>query len=347
MSHPSRIRILLAVPKADDPTSFYRAYGPLAGLGHHVDVRPMMPSSYSHATISMNDVVCLQRPADPSCLQIAEQAKICQVPLWVDFDDDNLAVPKSNPTYAAFYSRWDVKDTIVKCARLADVVTVSTEALRKKYSVYNKNTILIPNAIDERYLRIRELTIPKRKRDKVIAWRGGPGFEANIEEVVPSVIELAKKYPTWKFMFMGNEPIKITEHIKNYQFIPWIDNMLGYLQVICQIHATSWFNCVVPNDHSLARSHGPWLEANFAGSALLAKKMPEMTRPGCLNYETADEFKTRLEAIIKGEVDIEALHQESWQYILDNYTLSRTNVKRKEILEQLLSSGYKPQLICA
>lgn len=328
------LKILTVVPKADDATSFYRAYGPLADLRKHFDVTYMMPSSYSWATMAINDIVFMQRPADPNCLNIAAQAKMAGVPLWIDFDDDNLSVPKDNET-SAFFGQWNVKDTIIKCARMADVITVSTEFLRKKYSVYNKNVVLVPNAVDDRYIHVRTNVIPKRAKDKVIAWRGGPGFHKNIEMVYESIVELANKNDKWKFIFMGNEPYEITNKIKNYQFIPWQDFM-NYLQIGCQIHASSFFYCVTPNDHSLSRSHGPWLEASFFGSAMLSKKTPEMERPGCLNFETPQEFHEKLGAIMNKEVDVDKLANESWEYICDNYLLSKVNLKRKEVIEKLL-----------
>lgn len=291
-----------------------------------------LPNVYSWATMGVCDALFMQRPADPQCLQVANTAKLTGTPLWIDFDDDNLSVPESNETFE-FFGRWDVKDTIVKITRMADVVTVSTDFLKKKYSIYNKNVFVIPNAINERYLPIRN-TIPQRPRDKVIVWRGGPGFHDNIAEIAPSMVKLAAANPSWKWVFMGHNPWEITGQIKNKQMIPWMD-YLSYLQAICQLHATAFVYCLRPNDHSLSRSNCVWLEASFSGAACLAKALPEFDRPGCLTFKNAEEFEVMMTGIMNKETDIEAQYQASWKHIQENYMLSQHNQGRKEILEKL------------
>lgn len=335
------LSILLLCPKADDATSFYRGFGPFAALRQKYNIKFLLPSTVNWASVSMVDIVFIQRPADPATVQVASIAKMCGVPLWVDFDDDNMSVPKSNET-AHIFNNPQIKNAISTIARMADIVTVATEFLRKKYSVYDQTVaknkvILIPNAVDDRYIPIRNNLIPKRTKDKVIAWRGGPGFTKNIEMMIESIVQVAKESEKdkWKFCFMGHEPYEITDKIKNYQFFPWMDFM-NYLQAGCQINASAFLYCITPNDHSLSRSHGPWLEASFFGSALLARKTPEMDRPGVLHFETPQEFYEKLTQIVKREVDVTAQAKLSWEAICDNYLLSKVNEKRVEVIERLL-----------
>lgn len=292
-----------------------------------------LPNSFNWAAMGLSDAIFMQRPADPNCLTVANTAKLCGVPLWIDFDDDNLAVPESNETIE-FFGRWEVKDTIVKCSRMADVITVSTEFLRKKYSVYNKNIVVIPNALNERYMHLRSL-IPKRPRDKVIIWRGGPGFHDNLSEISDSIVKVAERNPSWKWIFMGHNPWQVTSRIKNKQFIGWLP-YLDYLQTICQLHASAFIYCLKPNDHSNSRSNISWLEASFAGSTLLAKNLPEFQKPGCMTFSDANDFEEKLQGIIDKKVNLEEIWQESWKHITENYMLSQSNELRKQIVETLV-----------
>lgn len=329
------IRLSLIVPKSDDPSSYYRAFGPLGALRKTMgNLEFNLPSNFTWATMGVSDAVFMQRPADPACLDVANTAKIAQTPLWIDFDDDNLAVPISNETHD-FFGRWEVKDTITKVSRLATVITVSTEFLKKKYSIYNKNILVIPNAINETFLHLRAL-IPKRPRDKVIIWRGGPGFHENLAEIGESMVKLAAANPTWKFIFMGHNPWQVSSRIKNHQFIGWMP-YLNYLQTICQLHASAFVYCLADNDHSRSRSNISWLEATFAGSTLLAKNLPEFQKPGCLTFANATEFEEKLTAIMSRQMDLDAVCNESWEYICEHYMLSKQNVIRRELLERLTS----------
>jgi hypothetical protein len=279
------------------------------------------------------DAIFLQRPADPQCLGVGNLAKICGIPLWVDFDDDNLAVPESNETFE-FFGRWDVKDTIVKLSRMADVITVSTEHLKKKYSIFNKNIFVVPNALNERYFHLRQI-IPQRPREKVIVWRGGPGFHDNIEEIAPSIIKLAEKYPLYKWIFMGHNPWEVTRHVKNRQFIPWMAYP-DYLQNILQFHPTAFIYCLKENEHSLSRSNCAWLEATYTDSPIIAKKFPEFEKPGVLTFSNAEEFEKLVSSVIEKEIDSDEVVKKSWEHINEHYLLSKVNKQREMILQRLL-----------
>lgn len=336
MNHYQKnIDIACLVPKSDDPTSFYRAFGPIGELRKLMPLRLNLPSVYNWATMGISDIIFMQRPVDPQCLSIANQAKMSRVPLWVDFDDDNLSVPMSNESIHVF-GRHDVKDMIVKVSRLADVITVSTEQLKKKYSVYNKNIVVIPNSINDKYLHFRNV-IPKRPRDRVIIWRGGPGFMENIAEIAPSIVKVGQANPSWKFIFMGHNPWQITTKLKNSIFVDWIENYLDYLVSICQMHASAFIYCLADNDHSRSRSNIVWQEATFAGSICLAKNLPEFQKAkGCLTFNDAAEFEEKLQGIIDKKIDVEAAYQESWAHIEENYMLSKNNLKRIHVIGNLL-----------
>jgi glycosyltransferase involved in cell wall biosynthesis len=331
-----QIRIAVICPIADDPTSFYRGVGPLSNLQKHVpQISLIFPQPVTWASLALADIVYLQRPCAPEHFQILAMAKDLGLPVWCDFDDDNLSVPKDNPTYMQ-YNQMHVKEAIVKLARHCDVLTVATEKLRKKYTIYNKNTILVPNGIDDRLLIHRQ--IQKTPRQKMILWRGTPTHKRNLDILKDSIIRLANKYPDWKMGFLGFDPIDITDHIKNYVLMG-ANGPIETYKALIQIHAYAGYYVLAPNDHAQARSHISWLEYTFAGMPTVAIKNEEFTRPGLLNFETPKDYEELVEKLMLKEIDPEPLVEQSWNHIQENYMLSKINKTRAEIIANLIGAS--------
>lgn len=332
-----KIRLGLIIPDIQDPTSYYRGIGPLGMLQKQLDGLDLVfPNPVNWATLKLCDAIFMQRPALPDHFNALLMCRDEGVPVWVDFDDDNLSVPKDNPTYA-MYSQMPIKDSIVKLTRYADVVTVSTEKLRKKYSIYNKNVFLVPNALDDFLLRLRG--IPSTPRNRTLLWRGTPTHYRNLRIIQEGVVELAQKYPDWKFGFLGHEPVDITDRIKNFEAwspVPIKD----FFKAMVSLHVTACYYALAHNDHAQSRSHVSWLEATFASSLFIGPKHEEFTRPGILNYETQEEFTSIMESVIKGEVDVDKHVEESWNHIQENYMLSKVNGLRAQIIKQLSERVY-------
>lgn len=328
------LRILCVVPVTNDPTSLYRGVGPLSALQENCNVQYLFTSNQvaDWDQIKMVDLVFMQRPATQGHLQILYRAKDLGKPVIIDFDDNNMNVPKSNPRYHE-YNRADIQDAIVKLARHADMVWVTTKFLQKRYSIYSKAVYHVPNAVDDKFLHFRN--IPNVPRQKIMLWRGMGGQEVNINTISKEVVDLAKKNPDWVFAFWGVEPLSITDHIRNYKWIPE-HNPIDYYKQIVNLHVQALYYALADNEHSQARSHVCWLESTFAASLSILPKHDEFIRPGTLNFSTPAEFQSIAESVMKGEVDVDKHVAESWECIQDKYLLSHVNKTRQELIEMLV-----------
>ena len=329
----SQIRVACVCPIVGDPTSFYRGLGPLMRLQkQNRNIQLFFPANVDWSSLAIADLLFLQRPATPEHFQALIVAKDLGLKVWCDMDDDNLSVPKDNPTYNT-YNQLHIKDAIVKLARHCDVLTVTTEHLKRKYGIYNKNTVIIPNAIDDGLMHLRQ--IPPGPRQKKALWRGNPSHQRNLMSVGKEIVSLARKHEDWRFSFFGIDPIDITDVIRNNEVIG-ATPILDYYKAICALHSALFYYPLIATDHAQARSHICWLEATFAGSLTVASKNQEFTRPGVLNFSTPQEFESVMDQVMNGGVDIETRVQESWAEIQSKYVLSQTNKKRMEIIESLL-----------
>jgi glycosyltransferase involved in cell wall biosynthesis len=327
-----KVRIALLCPILDDPTSWYRGIGPWDTLCKENDWQLTFPTALTWAALKGVDVLVLQRPALPEHFGMLVLAKNMGVRVIVDFDDDNLSVPRDNPTYPQ-YCQMPIKEAILNLARHCDVLTVTTQFLKEKYGIYNKNTVIIPNALDNELLKRRQLLTGDRENKFV--WRGNGSQVKNLSTVSQCILNVNKKYPDYRFVFFGFEPFDLTEQLKNHECPPAMP-LADYFNALCHFHGKCLIYPLHYQDHSQARSHISWIEGTYANMAVLAYKNAEFTRPGCLNYSSLTEFQDTLEAIIRNEVDIQFHVEQSWNEIQEKYLLSHTNKKRFEIVQALL-----------
>lgn len=327
------IRIACILPIAGDPTSFYRGLGPLMRLQKDQrNIQLLFPQSLDWSNMGVADMLFLQRPATPEHFAALCLAKDLGLKVWVDMDDDNLSVPKDNPTYQT-YNQLHIKDAIVKLARHCDVLTTSTDFLKRKYGIYNKNTHVIPNALDDKLMHLRQ--IPPGPKEKKVLWRGTASHQRNLMSIGRELINLSRKHEAWRFVFFGADPIDLTDQIKNNEIIGQLP-ILDFYKTMCSIHASILYYPLGATDHAQARSHISWLEATFAGCLTIASKNDEFTRPGVLNFGSPGVFEELMDVAMSGGINIVERVEEGWAEIQEKYTLAQTNALRMNIIESLL-----------
>lgn len=325
-------KVVLISPIADDPTSWYRGVGPYVQLQQNDHISLEIPKEYTWVNLLGRDVVVFQRPATPEHFGMLVLAKNMGLKVICDMDDDNLAVPKDNPTYP-MYSQMPIKEAILNLARHCDVLTVTTEFMKRKYGIYNKNTVIIPNALDDKIVERRQ--VHQGARENKLLFRGTLSQQRNILTVGEQLVNISRRHPDYRFVFFGLDPYILTEAIPNHEVIPQVQ-LMDFYNVLSQIHAKVLYYPLHHNDHSQARSHISWLEGTYANSVVLAYKNAEFTRPGCLNYDSLTSFEDTMEGLIRGDIDIDKHVAESWDYIMSNYLLSIVNRKRLEVLQSLM-----------
>lgn len=116
------------------------------------------------------DVVVIQRPARHHWAQAIPHLQNAGVRVVVDLDDDFESIDSRNKAHANYDPRkvpHHNYEWIRLAAELADVVTVSTDALARRYAGTGRITVL-PNLVPESYL-----SIEARRAEQVhVAWTG-------------------------------------------------------------------------------------------------------------------------------------------------------------------------------
>lgn len=335
----STIRLHALIPSPTDGTSFYRAMGPLCALRKqirkHTDLQINQPTGVDWSTQVDCDLMFLQRPCLGMHVKVAEITKTCRTPIWVDFDDDLLNVTLDNPT-AATYGNEQIQKNIKLMLQMADVVTVSTPGIAASFQEFCPTRIrVIPNAWDDTLRPF--ITPPVGERNNLAIWRGSATHIRDVLEVSNAITTAAQIHSDWKFTFMGWEPWFVTEKEIEAEFYAK-QEVLPYFDTLRSIAGKIMHVPLADTTFNRGKSNIAWLEASYAGCAVLAPNFPEWQRPGIRHYNGHAAFGAALESMLaESWSNLFANVCESREYIRESLLLSKVNDARMELLDGLLA----------
>lgn len=219
---------ILGIIPADptsDPISYYRVISPfkhLAKLGHQT--RILTDREVSESALDGVDVVvtCRVQPTTVDGVRLWRELIHAHGATWVlDLDDDDLHVPRSNPAYVVTRQK---EPATLESLRLADLVTVTTDALADAYRPYNTNVAVLPNCVDSEDWDFD----PKAHRTIPHLTVGVAGGSSHVDDwrILESPWRaLARQFPDLHFVAIGYLPSYMMAWGlgQRLHFIPWND----------------------------------------------------------------------------------------------------------------------------
>ena len=260
------INIAMLCPMPNDATSIYRAWGPLNRLRKTMNLHLNEATDWKWHNMKNNDIVFLQRPFQPHHMEAAAGARHVGLPLWVDFDDNLLRVPKSNP-FKGMYT--GCERVVIKCVEKADVVTVSTQPLLEELSQFSDKVLLVPNAPDPDIWGEPDLSWKGRKN--IVLWRGS---ETHAKDLFQWKDEFLESYESmrgnWKWAFLGWEPWMYTEHMdpNDFMFEPFKD-YFSFVSDMKKIRPKIMIFPLEKNPFNMAKSTNVCDDAQWSGALLV------------------------------------------------------------------------------
>lgn len=326
------MNLLVITQAKHDSTSFYRAAGVFRNLRKqypslNVTIFDEHDIEMTWADIMQFDCIMFQRPFNAGLLGMIQMAKTLKIPVWVDYDDNLLDVPRVIPRMFDVYNKTSVKEIIAKCIALADVVTVSTTALKEAFAKLNKNVIVVRNAIDLHLLGDRS----NNKREKLIGWRGSATHASDLL-VFQKQIADGFKESQWDWYFIGYDNFFLSGD--KYHYIPATDPFI-YFHGLKQLNLRCLHVPLIDNYFNRCKSNIAAIEGTWAGAVCIVPKWQEWDIPGMLQYETLQDYYDALMSVVKGGVNIKAKNDLAWEYICDVLSLDNQNKRRVEILKNL------------
>ncbi len=195
--------VIGGIAHAPDGSGYYRFYLPYKHLGansrHIVGMAPPgpQPGPLGPAEVEQMDVVALQRPAGRNGVLQMERI-VGHTKIVYETDDDMLQpVPSGLPHLIDEVTR----ESIRRCLRLADAVTVSVPYLAEQIRPYNERVYVLPNLV-----KAGLLSMQRPRRDRLtVGWAAGTSHLIDIVTVAEPLREVLDANPQVDMHFMGHD----------------------------------------------------------------------------------------------------------------------------------------------
>jgi hypothetical protein len=227
--------------------SFYRSNGVFPKL----DIHTLMMADVDWQSLADTDIVMMERPSDRNFYNAAHIIKEFGVKLWIDFDDNFFALPEWNQS-KTHYQNPENQGAIIRCLKIADVVTVTTQLLKDIYSKYNDNIHVVPNAFNDYNYKFTK----QYSKNKIIMWRGSNTHRGDLytkhrlnNELCIKIIEENKDL----IEDLNNGEIEIDKFIKQILIIGEDAKITGYTRNMWNVSSkyTDWKWHFIGNDIEL------------------------------------------------------------------------------------------------
>jgi len=271
---------VLAVPIDNSATAYHRIMQPMYWMQK---INPDFPMQFLSGDkeaqmkqYEWSEAIFIQCLYTPGAFKFYSEQKQRGKRIVLDFDDDYINIPEDAPdqtevidheTGETYQFPKELRSIYVKqFTQLADIVVVTSQALRNLYSMCNKNVVIIPNCVSEDMFRDK----PKVKNDKVrLLWSGSSSHLGDLELIREPLVRLVKDLgDKIELHFQG--PLNFNEifeelPIKAYPSVPYGE----YLDLIQDINPDIALAPLRENGFNDARSEVKYLQMSIMESAFV------------------------------------------------------------------------------
>ena len=205
---------------------YYRIGLPLWALRTGMNIRAEASVIIPEEAKEEADVIVGQRVCIETATKIWKTLHDKGKHLVFEVDDDLWNVHPHNELAFEFFNKTDVQERLIANIKIADLVTVTNEALAEVVSKYNPNIAILPNYIDEAMLRFE-----RPRRDKLtVGWSGSFTHQSDFSPMGPQLGRFLKKNPEVGMHFIGTNYSKTIK--RESRFTEWSQEVATYHEAI-------------------------------------------------------------------------------------------------------------------
>lgn len=295
--------------------------------------------------LTRNDILVFHRPMDRKVLELAKEMQKIGKKIVMD-NDDTYIKDSGVPTVMLGRLRKDLEekvqifdDNLKDFASIADMVTVSTEFLKKEYDPYCKNVVVLPNCVDK-----RDWFKPKKNEgDKVrIGIVGSVASNQDYQPIIPLLESLKDREDVQIVLFAlpeKNDNNQLVSKMYKPEFdfwnkykpdwrpfvqtkdYPFVLNNLKLDMMLIPRHDSYFNRC---------KSNLKFLEASMCQIPVVAQGFEDGMSPYqgeedskyMLVATTDEEWKESVEKLIADKSLRDNMGEKAYNYVVENYDIT-------------------------
>ncbi len=228
--------------------------------------------------------------------------------------------------------------TYARVLKEATAVITTTFELKAYAERYNKNVVVIPNAIDPELFPALNL---QPKKEINLLWAGGSSHFPDLIEIKPAIKELMESYPHLHFYLLGQVFQGVIKDLPENRVHTkgWI-KADGHGYRLASIDADIAIAPLKDMEFNTYKSSIKYYEYSAIRVATVAKDMPPYSediqdgKTGLLYKDTKD-FKHKIEELIKDPILRLQLAQGAYEYVLNKRDVNKVVKDWVEFLSEV------------
>ncbi|CBE68804.1 MAG: glycosyltransferase family 4 protein [Candidatus Methylomirabilis oxygeniifera] len=293
------------------------------------------------------DILVCQRQLSDSMLEFIHEQKAMGKKIVYELDDDFWHLPVKNPVYR--YYQAGGLSRLTRFIRVADVVTVSTEPLKRVVDAVHDHVVVLPNAVDP---DLADTIVGSRLGRQTcrnamvrIGWSGSNFHEGDLDCAVDALITMAKR-PDVQLVFFGWVPERIrrevpADRLEVHPFVP----TNSYYHAMAALRLDIGLTPLRDNRFNEAKSNLKYLEYSMFKVPTVASPVYPYTRTitdgenGILVKKNRhQEWLRQLTRLVEDRAERERLARNAYATVRERFHL-KTNVRQWLDLYRSLHRG--------
>jgi glycosyltransferase involved in cell wall biosynthesis len=248
------------------------------------------------------DAIIFSRYSGPHSQVIVKWARNNSVPVIYQIDDDLLSVPPSlGKNKYAYHNAPERLAAVRGLLRDADLVYVSTDRLRDRLLDDDPDIRAVAGRIN---CSGRVMRSPQEGPTRTIGYTASADHLANLEMVLPAIVETLDRHPDLSFELFGSIPVpseleRFGERVRSFPVVA------DYEEFLRKLGERRWHIGIcplAPTDFNRGKSNNKWVEYTAVGTATIASAAmvyDECCSDGCgLLADGLDEWRGALEKLV-------------------------------------------------
>jgi glycosyltransferase involved in cell wall biosynthesis len=292
------------------------------------------------------NIVIVQRLSSQQNYEAMKMFKQMNMKVIYDLDDDLWSVPAFNPAYKVM-KKWIPGFEI--CAKMADVITVSTQHLKVMVrQALGKNcprVEVIENAVDFDWFKPVQEKYRKKKEGRVVlGWAGTDTHSGDVESLFALMPELLMEYPELEFEVVGQKMPQELEQFGNRArqryFVPIAEFAANWASWQWDISLAP----VAPNSFNLSKSNIKMLEAAAMKIPCVASRYGEYKKfaghsaslKTTVQAESMREWRNAIGALVKAPTYRKLVGEEMYRVGVEKYNIVDRVSEWNKLFSELL-----------
>lgn len=357
---------IMGIERDDSACNYYRVFSPLHNILNQnladvclIHQRDLGTDRAMHLAASA-DLIIFQRPANEEWLDFIKSCRKWGKVIVSDYDDDPFNTSPLNPFYQyigtdpveytwtdgtkeMLWSEDMVSSTGSKIFNIerniafrdlfrlnfkkSDMVTCTTEELKKEFEKINPNTVVLPNLIDPTFW-------PKapdfNKNEVRIGWQGGWSHYEDLYEIAPVIKSILKKHDNVKFVYFGDQRFRVLFKDCDQNKIEWQDWVRHdtYPYKMTLLNLDIGICPLSDNKFNWTKSAIKWMEYSMLGCATVASNIKPYS-PVIKNGETGllaktnKEWEDALDLLIKDEKKRRLMAKKAFIAVMEEHNIQK------------------------